>query len=208
MPSLPLFTSPALLYMLWPPAKPASTVALPVGYRLRHFGEADAEAYCALVNLDRWEDTGWRCREYSLREMRMRAVPRGFFVVEAADGALVATAIARHRPDADTYYFPEGGEICLVFVHPAHRRRGLGQVVTLATVQRLQEIGYQNIYLNVMDHRLPALRLYFSLGFQPLLYRAEVGARWQQICTNLGRPFVDAQWPQQAQGIAAGSNHT
>lgn len=207
MSSLNRFPPPTdFLYMLWPHAMAAPAAPLAAGYRLRTFVAADADAYCALVNLDRWADTGWHCRAYSLRDMRMRAVPRGFFVVEAADGALAATAIARHRPDADTYYFPDGGEVCLVFVHPAHRRRGLGQVVTTATVQRLQEIGYQNIYLNVMDQRVPALRLYFTLGFQPLLYRQAVIDRWRQICAHLGRPFVDAQWPQQAQGTDEGSN--
>lgn len=199
MASLNLFTQPPdFLYMLWPASQPPPMVTLPAAYRLRRFTEADADAYCALVNLDRWEDTGWRCREYSLRDMRIRAVPRGFFVITAADGALVSTAIARHRPDADTYYFPDGGEVCLVFVHPAHRRLGLGQAVTTATVQRLQEIGYQNIYLNVMDQRLPALQLYFALGFQPLLYNAGVVARWRQICTTLGQPFAAVHWPQQA----------
>lgn len=207
MPSLNLFIHPTdFLYMLWPTPTPVPAAPLVTGYRLRYFVEADAGAYCALVNLDRWEDTGWRCSEYSLRDMRIRAVPRGFFVIEAADGALVATAIARHRPDADTYYFPDGGEVCLVFVHPAHRRQGLGQAVTTATVQRLQEIGYQNIYLNVMDQRLPALQLYFTLGFQPLLYNAGVMARWRQICTTLGHPFAAAQWPQQVHLADEGNN--
>ncbi len=129
--------------------------------------------------------------------MVIRAVPRGFFVVEATNGALVATAVARHRPDADTYDFPDGGEVCLVYVHPDQRRHGLGKFVTAAAVQRLQAIGYRNIYLNVADGRLAALRMYLTLGFTPLLYHEGVLARWQQICANLNWPF-DAGWPQAA----------
>lgn len=198
MPSVQLFARvDDLLYMLWPASQAAPTSALAAGYHLRYFVEQDAEAYCALVNLDRWEDTGWRCREYSLRDMVIRAVPRGFFVIEATNGALVATAVARHRPDADTYDFPDGGEVCLVYVHPDQRRHGLGKFVTAAAVQRLQAIGYRNIYLNVADGRLAALRMYLTLGFTPLLYNEGVLARWQQICVNLNWPF-DAGWPQAA----------
>ena len=195
MPSVRLFSrADDFLYMLWPPQQVAPTVALAAGYHLRYFVAPDAEAYCALVNLDRWEDTGWRCREYSLHDMVIRAVPRGFFVVEAADGALVATAIARHRPDADTHDFHDGGEVCLVYVHPDHRGHGLGKFVTATVIQRLQAIGYRNLYLNVADGRLPALRMYLALGFTPLLYNEGISARWQQICANLNWPFGD-QWP-------------
>lgn len=200
MPSVRLFSrADDFLYMVWPPQQATPAISLAAGYHLRYFVEHDAEAYCALVNLDRWEDTGWRCREYSLHDMVIRAVPRGFFVVEAADGTLVATAIARHRPDADTYDFPDGGEVCLVYVHPDQRGQGLGKFVTAAAIQRLQAIGYRNLYLNVADGRLPALRMYLTLGFTPLLYNEGISARWQQICANLHWPFSE-RWPHGVSG--------
>jgi mycothiol synthase len=128
--------------------------------------------------------------------MLVRTLPVGLLLVEhEASGALVATVGARHRPDADDYYFPFGGEISLVFVHPAHRRRGLGRAITAAALMRLIEIGYQNIYLNTTDERLPALRLYLTMGFVPFLYEEDLMERWQKICAELAWPFTPDRWP-------------
>jgi mycothiol synthase len=198
MPSFYLATD--LLYMVWPPARTSPPVVMPPGYRLRLYREEDAAAYCALANLDGWQDTGWRCSERTLRDMLVRVLPRGFFLVEEiATGALVATATARHRPNADTYDFPFGGEICLVFVHPEHRQRGLGRAMTAVALHRLVEVGYPNIYLNTTEERIPALRLYFGMGFTPLLYTADVTERWRAVCVTLGQPFTPELWPEQAE---------
>jgi mycothiol synthase len=199
MPQVTIFTIPIpTLYMVWPqtsaPAPP--TVALPAGYRLRPYTAADADAYCDLVNIDGWADAGWRCHEKTLRSMLTRTLPAGLLLVEhEASGALVATAAARHRPEADDYYFPFGGEISLVFVHPDHRRQGLGRAITAAALMRLIEIGYQHIYLNTTDKRLPALRLYLTMGFVPFLYEEDLMERWQEICAELNWPFTPEQWP-------------
>lgn len=197
MPSFATFSIPYhMLYMVWPATQTPPPFQLPEGYRLRYYRDEDAAAYCQLVNQDHWRDSGWRCTERSLADMIVRTLPRGFFVVEhETSGALVATATARHRPDADMHYFPWGGEICLVYVHADHRRLGLGRAMTIAALQRLTEVGYANIYLNVMDERLPALNLYFTLGFTPLLYTPEVTGRWQEICGELKRPFTPEGWP-------------
>ncbi len=199
MPSITIMTIPIpMLYMVWPRQQLAAppAVELPVGYTLRHYRDEDADAYCDLVNIDGWEDAGWRCNEKTLHLLLVRALPASFFLVEAGDGTLVATALARHRPDADSYDFPFGGELSLVFVHPEHRRRGLGRAVTAAVTARLIEIGYQNIYLNVMDERLPAIRLYLELGFVPFLYEDGMSETWQEICCDLGWPATVQQWPR------------
>ena len=194
----------AYLYMVWPLARMTAAPAftIPPAYQWRYFQPDDTQAYCALVNLDGWRDAQWQCTERSLRYMIDRALPNGFFLVEhRASRTLVATAMARHRPDANTYYFPYGGEICLVFVHPEHRRQGLGRAMTAAVLNRLLTIEYPTIYLNVIDGRLPALRLYLTMGFVPLLYTAEVAARWQTICTQLHWPYTPNLWPQQIAGF-------
>lgn len=203
MPSITTLSfSTESLYMVWPQTQETTPpVTVPPVYRLRYFQDEDAQAYCALVNLDGWRDARWSCTPYTLRHMVERALPKGFFLVEhSATGALVATATARHRPDADSYYFPYGGEICLVFVHPDHRRLGLGRAVTAAALGRLLEVGYSNIYFNVMDERFPALRMYQQMGFLPLLYTEAVAARWQTICTRLHWPFTPEAWPQTIPG--------
>ena len=184
------------LYMLWPlHQKVASPAALPPGYQLRIFQEPDAQAYCDLVNLDDWGDQ-WRCTSKALQRMIDSALPQGFFVVEhQATGKLVATGIARHHPNAASYYFPYGGEVGLLFVHPEHRGHGLGRILTIIALNRLLQAGYTTIYLNAMDGRLPALHLYLTLGFAPLLYTVDVTTRWQEICAELDHPFTPETWP-------------
>lgn len=198
-----LTTLDAYLYMIWPKDRVVAvpTCVLPPAYQWRYFQAADAQAYCDLVNLDGWRDAQWQCTARSLRYMIDRALPDGFFLVEhGASRTLVATAMARHRPDANTYYFPYGGEICLVFVHPEHRQQGLGRAVTAAVLTRLLAIGYPTIYLNVIDGRLSAIRMYLRLGFIPLLYTPDVTVRWQTICAQLNWPFTPDTWPQQLTG--------
>jgi len=199
MPSITVFTIPVpMLYMVWPRHLLAAPppVNLPPGYTLRPYQDADAKTYCDLVNIDGWADAGWRCNEKTLRHLLVRALPAGFFLVEHSEsGALAATAIARHRPDADTYDFPYGGELSLVFVHPDHRRQGLGRAVTAAVTNRLLAMVYQTIYLNVMDERLPAIRLYLTMGFVPLLYEAGMAENWQELCTEMNWPFTPEAWP-------------
>lgn len=56
---------------------------------------------------------------------------------------------------------PEGGVIDEVAVHPAHRRKGLGEALTRAAVRSL---GHRTITLIVLDDN-PARRLYERLGF-------------------------------------------
>jgi mycothiol synthase len=123
-------------------------------------------------------------------------------VQEDATGTLVATAMARHRPDAEDYDFPYGGELSLLFTHPDHRRQGLGYAVTAAVLTRLMEVGYPNIYLTTMDGRLPALRLYLRMGWLPFLpddlAEAKLEERWQKVCAELTYPFTPAQWPRTA----------
>jgi ribosomal protein S18 acetylase RimI-like enzyme len=186
------------LYMLWPaePLAAPPAVTLPTQYRLRPYRSGDDNAYCDLVNLDGWADSGWHCQERTLRTMLYRTLPAGLLLVEeVTGGALVATAAARHRPDGDYYFFPFGGEISVVFVHPDHRRRGLGCAVTAAAVTRLIAAGYSTIYLSTMDERQPAIHLYLSMGFVPFLYEDDQPARWQAICARLGRPFTPEAWP-------------
>jgi mycothiol synthase len=83
-------------------------------------------------------------------------------------------------------------------VMPEHRGRGLGSAVCAAVVRRFLSAGYDSIRVCVQEHRLPAIRTYLRLGFEPFLHSPEVEKRWQQVYGVMSIPFTPELWPTQA----------
>ena len=174
------------LQMLWPERLLTSppAPAVPDGYRLRTYTDADEAGYGALMARAGFGD--WdRVR---IDSVRRAILPGGFFVIEhLSSGRIVATAMAAHRP---TDLHPEGAELSWVAGDPEHRGKGLGRAVCAAVTRRLIGAGYRRIYLLTDDHRLPALKIYLELGYEPFLFADGMAERWQQIHERLmgGQP--------------------
>lgn len=181
------------MYMVWPINRLPRALehATPDGYLVRACREPDLTALRGLVYADGpITDRAWE-------DFRDRIVPGGaFLVTHVASGKPVATASAIHNPRATRFYFPFGGEVGYVTVDPAHRRRGLGRLVVARAVGRLIEAGYRHIFVGVQGWRLPALQLYLSLGFVPLLHNEELLPRWRRICKQLDWTDHEGEWPE------------
>jgi ribosomal protein S18 acetylase RimI-like enzyme len=76
---------------------------------------------------------------------------------------------------------PSTGEINWVASVDGHRGKGLGDVVTLAALQRLHELGYQSCWLETDDWRIPAIKTYFKYGFRKLLTHDSHTVRWETV---------------------------
>jgi mycothiol synthase len=150
-------------------------LTVPPGYVLRQFEERDAESYLALLELSglaKWDRA-------SLESFRRTRLPGGFFVVEhCATGAIAATAMASHSPNA---HHPNGGCIDWVAAHPEHKGKALGAVASIAAVRRLIEVGYRRIYLLTDDFRIPAIKTYLRMGYEPFIWDDAMQARWDAI---------------------------
>lgn len=170
------------LQMVWPERLLSSPppLVVPPGYAMRQFTASDAEAYLALM-----AKAGFRSWDHEQIEKVLPSVlPGGWFIVEhAATGRLVATAMARHRPIEG---HPNGGELSWVAADPEHKGRRLGMAVCAAVVRRFLAAGYRRIYLLTDDWRLPAIYVYLRLGFEPLVVRDDMLARWELILRQLG----------------------
>jgi predicted dehydrogenase/GNAT superfamily N-acetyltransferase len=168
----------AQLQMLWPRDR-APSLDVPQGYRLRPLAEGDADAL--LQVLGRSGLASWTREDLQLQ---LRGVlPAGCFVAEhIASGTVVATAMARHAPD-DLH--PEGGEVGWVAADPSYAGHGLGRAVVAAATQRLLQAGYKRIYLKTDDFRLPALKTYLGLGFEPFFYQQGMQERWDKAMALL-----------------------
>ena len=123
-----------------------------------------------------------------IQRARRAILPGGFYLIEhEVTGRIVASAMATHGP-ADIH--PEGGELSWVAALPEHSGKGLGMAVCAAATARMLQAGYTRVYLLTDDFRLPALRIYLRLGYEPLLFTEGMAERWKTIEQVLGDRVV------------------
>jgi mycothiol synthase len=182
---------PPQLQMVWPvrrlDAPPAVRVA--TGYAVRTYRPGDEARFYELLALAGWP--GWD--EDKLKPYLARTLSNAwFFAVHEESDLIVASAMGIHD-HSDQH--PFGGELGWVAGDPAHAGKGLGAVVCGAVTARLLSMCYRDIHLYTDDWRLPALKTYLKLGYEPLLFEQGMPARWQVICETLGWPYTPDAWP-------------
>lgn len=190
------------LYMLWSGDTGSHTpgVAIPAGYSLRTYRRADGRPLGELLAQE-----GWTLGERDWADYRDRVLPAGLFVVtHRPDGMPVGTAGAVHNPAAGRYYFPFGGELAYLVVHPEHRGRGLGSLLTGLVVRRFHSAGYGCIRVGVQGFRLGAIKTYLRAGFVPFLHEDDLLPRWERICVLLRWPCTPEAWPRELKGESWG----
>jgi mycothiol synthase len=104
------------------------------------------------------------------------------YVIEH-DGALVATASARYDPAK----FPGSGYLHWVGVHPDHRGRRLGRLISVRVLEHFQAAGCKDAVLETDDFRIPAIKTYLALGFIPEYDHPTHAERWAKVEGVLGR---------------------
>jgi mycothiol synthase len=110
------------------------------------------------------------------RELVDDRTVKGTFLLEFA-GRPVATASARLLPER----FPGSGYLHWVAADPEHRGRGHGRYVTLAVLHVFVAMDCHDAVLETEDFRLPALRMYLSLGFVPEFRHPSHEERWSAV---------------------------
>ena len=154
-------------------------VRLPPGYTLATLAQRDVAEWIAVLNatgkLGTWDDK--RARE-SLTGKRP-VLAAGSYLILSAAGA-VATACTLPPTAAEPR-----SELGWVAVDPAHQGRGLGLQVCSAVLWYARRNGWPATTLNTDDWRLPAIKTYLKLGFEPELTHDSHRARWQEIRRRL-----------------------
>ncbi len=98
------------------------------------------------------------------------------------DGKDIATATAVEKAD-----FPGEGWFRMVGTHPDARGQGAGRLVLIACLHSLKARGYQSVVLSTDDHRIPAIKLYMSLGFEPIYTHESHKARWEKVMEEMNK---------------------
>ena len=80
--------------------------------------------------------------------------------------------------------YPGEGWFRMVGVDPESRGKGAGRLICLAALHSLAARGYKTALLSTDDERLPAINLYYSLGFRPVYSHESHMERWNKILSG------------------------
>jgi mycothiol synthase len=178
------------LQMVWPYRLLALPPAVqpPPGYAVRTYRRGDEPCFFQVM-----EQAGWPGWDYEKLQPRIAKIPPGawFMAIHEESSRIVATAMAVH---SHTEQHPFGAALGWVAGDPAHAGKGLGGLVCAAATRRLIEARCRNIHLYTEDRRLPALKTYLKVGYEPLLDLPEMPERWRAVCEQLRWPFTPGAW--------------
>ena len=171
-----------LILMTRPDLEDLPEVTLPEGYRIVSAAEFDdpAPMWAEVINRS-FEDRSWTAEHVHENFIsREQYDPAGVFLVMHGEEA-VATAFAW----PDTPQERESGRIHWVGALEQHRGKGLARAAVTAVMQYLRRHGFQRTHLETQPYRLPAIRLYLSLGLEPTPRNEEEQAAWDEVMAKL-----------------------
>ena len=155
-------------------------IKLPEGYQLttlRDTGSADwIEVLNATGQLGQWDHD--RARIWL--EGERHAIESGTIII-TFEGRPVATTCT--IPPTST---EPRSELGWLSVSPEHQGHRLGYQVCLAVLHFAREMGYPEVYLNTDDWRLPAIKTYLNLRFDPEMIHDSHPLRWKAAYEKLG----------------------
>ncbi len=126
-------------------------------------GELVVAVYSALVpDLADYAD--------ELRNVAARVSSGAEVWVAELDGAIVATVTYVPRPGPYAEWAdPSAAGIRMLAVSPSFQRRGIGEALVRACLDRARADGLQRVYLHTTQWMIEAQRLYLRMGFERAL---------------------------------------
>lgn len=157
-------------------------VVLPEGCSLRTFREGDDAVWDHIIGESFSADNRERLFNELMRPHPEFRPDRVFFVCRGSKP--IATASAWHLPERDESI----GYLHYVGVLPSETGVGLGLQVSLACLHKMASEGRTAVDLSTDDFRIPAIKTYLKLGFEPLLMHENQRDRWREIFAQMERP--------------------
>lgn len=114
--------------------------------------------------------------------IRLGGYDPSYVIYAEKDGKLIATATAVENPA-----YPGEGWFRMIGAHRDSRGLGAGRLVCLAALHSLRDRGYKSVVLSTDDDRIPALTLYYSLGFRPVFSHESHKERWKTILPKIAK---------------------
>jgi len=112
--------------------------------------------------------------------------PEGIFLAIIGQ-KIVGTTTAYFNNTPGDSSAPVSGTLHMVSVLPEANGRKLGRMLCGRAMDYLVRHGCSEIVLTTDDHRLPAIKTYLSLGFEPIINDgdADMRARWDAVMASL-----------------------
>jgi mycothiol synthase len=158
-------------------------IELPAGYALRHFAAGDEAAWTAIMD-DAFGP--WEPHDFDAmigRDDRFAAARVWFVVSDDGDRPIGSATAWRHAR-----FGTETGYLHMVGVRAAYRGHRFGRALSLAVLHRFAAEALEAAVLETQDFRLPAIRTYLRLGFQPAPADEHQRERWQRVLHALETP--------------------
>ena len=153
------------------------TLVYPSGYHPRTYTGNDNDEIVELFN-----QCGFHFSDVRLAEALNMCIPDGVHLIEHTEtGRLVSIMMSRHLPSKE---FPFGGRIDWLATDQNHRGKGLGRLSAAMATKHLIERGYTNVWVTTQPYRLPAIRIFNSLGFVPT-QKTLVSYDWPVIARSI-----------------------
>jgi len=154
-------------------------IEIPAGYEIRWFREGDQQAWEKIIG-ETFDSPNCSF------DSEIKADPpfqpeRVLFVTMNDDPVATASAWQKDR------FGPKIGYLHMVGVRPDHQGKNLGYWVSLAVLYRFVTEGKFEAVLETDDYRIPAIKTYLKMGFEPLLVHENQRPRWRTVFENARR---------------------
>ncbi len=153
-------------------------ISLADGYSLRTYQPGDEAAWAEIMNTGVGEWTAEKVIQELTGKPQFRADALFFITFEAKP---VASACAWVLEPGET----EKGYLHMVCALPEHRGKQLGYMVTLAVLHWFRNHGFKEVWLSTDDQRIPAIKSYLRLGFEPFYEDDSHRERWEKVFTAI-----------------------
>jgi mycothiol synthase len=162
------------------------TIELPPGYSIRSFREGDEAAWERIIQVT-FENPQYEFNTVMKSDPAYRA-ERVLFVAYGDEPVATASAWQVER------FGPAIGYLHMVGVSPEHQGKHLGYWVSMAVLHQFVEVGRMEAVLQTDDFRLPAIKTYLRMGFEPLLIHENQRERWRKNLCDLKRNDLVTQF--------------
>ena len=149
-------------------------LCVPEGFNARHFADGDEAAWEHIIERTLFPmkfDEGIRSADFYKNE-------RVWFICRDEVPVATATAWVYEKQ-------PATGYVHMVGALPEWKGHGLGCQVSLAALLQMRADGVKDAVLHTDDHRLPAIKIYLKLGFEPIMEHESHEQRWRDVFSAL-----------------------
>lgn len=154
-----------------------NNIELPTGFTLQNYQRGYEKDWENIV-----QQSFGQFFDFSMMTNDPSFQPNRIFFVISPEGVPVSTSSAFWQEN----WGVDAGYLHMVATYPEYRGMGLGYAVTLAAMQQMVAENRTRAVLQTDDHRLPAIKMYLKLGYEPKLTEWEHVYRWRQLLHQLG----------------------